>query len=148
MTPPYTQAARFVEPAQRGRRAALWVFASATAAALAVLAWWPVLMAHLRSLPPCDRLPWFQGVIALQGMLIAALPALLLAAGLAARRSGRGPPPRLPVPPRTRVLRDAAPARRARWLIAGAAACALLCVVLAWRLLALTAAIATRWPCA
>jgi hypothetical protein len=126
----------------------VWVFGLGIASALAMLAWWPVLMAHIRGLPVCDQLPWFQGVIALQALLMSAIPALLLAAGLAARRSGRWPPPQMPVLRRTRVVRGAVVERRAWWLIGGAAATALIFVVLVWRLLALMAEIATRWQCA
>jgi hypothetical protein len=137
----------FVEPSRRGRVAALWIFGLGVASALAMLAWWPVLMAHIRSLPVCDQLPWFQGVVALQALLMAIIPAVLLAAGLAARRAGRWPPPRMPVLRRTRVLRGAAVQRRAWWLIGGAAATALLFVALVMRLLALMADIAVRWQC-
>jgi hypothetical protein len=137
----------FVEPSRRGRIAALWVFGVGVAAALAMLAWWPVLMGHIRSLPVCDQLPWFQGVIALQALLMTVIPAVLLATGLAARRSGRWPPPRMPVLQRTRVRRGAVVQRRAWWLIGGAVATAVIFIALVMELLSLMADIAVRWQC-
>jgi hypothetical protein len=147
MTAARPDTAEVVDPSRRGRIAALWVFGLGIASALAMLAWWPVLMAHIRSLPVCDQLPWFQAVIALQALLMAVIPALLLAAGLAARRSGRWPPPGMPVLRRTRVVRGAAVQRRAWWLIGGAAATAAIFIALVMQLLALMADIAARWQC-
>lgn len=137
-----------VEPTRRGRLAALAVFALGIVSALAMLAWWPELMAHIRGLAVCDQLPWFHGLVALQALLLAVIPALLLAAGLAARRSGRWPPPRMPVLRRSRVLRGAPVRRRAWWLIGGAAATSLAFVLLVGKLLALIAAVAAQWQCA
>ena len=137
----------FVEPTRSARVAALWVFGVGVAVAVAMTAWWPVLMAHIGSLPVCDQLPWFQGVIALQALLLAVIPAVLLSMGLATRRSGRWPPPRMWVLRRTRVLRGAAAARRVWLLIGSAAATAVAFVFVVVRLLALTADIASRWHC-
>ena len=137
----------FVEPTRRARIAALWVFGVGVAVAVAMTAWWPVLMAHIGSLPVCDQLPWFQGVIALQALLLTVIPAVLLSMGMATRRSGRWPPPRMWVLRRTRVLRGAAATRRVWLLIGGAAVIAVIFVVVVMRLLALMAEIAMRWQC-
>jgi hypothetical protein len=137
----------FVEPTLSARIAALWVFGVGVAAAAAMAACWLVLMTHMNSLPVCDRLPWFQGVISLQALLLAAVPAALLSMGLATQRSGRWLPPRMWVLRRTRVLRGATATKRVCILIGSAAAIALIFGVVVVRLLALTADIASRWQC-
>jgi hypothetical protein len=108
---------------------------------------WPLLMGHIRALPVCEQLRWFRGLVALQAVLMALIPAALLAIGLKVRRAQRWPPPGLLVLRRMKLLHGAAAQRRAAWLIAAGALTGVLVTAMVFVLARLIVDIGTRWQC-
>lgn len=136
-----------VEPTARARRLALALFVLGLGAMFGLHLAWPLLMGHIRALPVCEQLRWFRGLVALQALLMALIPAALLSIGLKVRRTQRWPPPGLPVLRRTSLLRGAAAQRRAAWLIAAGALTGLLVAAMVFVLAGLIVDIGSRWQC-
>jgi hypothetical protein len=136
-----------VEPTRRGRVVAAALFVLGFALVFALHLAWPLLMSHIRALPVCEQLGWFRSLVAVQALLLALAPAVLLALGLRVRRSQRWPAPGWLVLRRTLVLRGAPALRRAAWLIGAGVVVGAMVAAMVGVLLGLIADIGQRWSC-
>lgn len=109
----------FIEPTPRGRHSLVVLLVVGVMFALAYRFWLqPALLGHIQSLPLCDQLPWWRG------LLISVLASFLFVALLLAWnavqlfRYGQSPPPGTWVFRRTRIKRGVAVRGRAYLLLA------------------------------
>jgi hypothetical protein len=137
----------YVEPTARARRLALALFVLGLGAMFGLHLAWPLLMGHIRALPVCEQLRWFRGLVALQAVLMALIPAALLGIAVKVQRAQRWPPPGLLVLRRMKLLRGAAAQRRAAWLTAAGVLAGLLVAALVTLLVRLIINIGSRWQC-
>ncbi|MFC4763546.1 hypothetical protein [Dyella koreensis] len=108
----------FIEPTSRGRRNLVVLLVMGGMLAIVYRLWLqPALLGHIHSLPLCDQLPWWRG------LLISVLASLLFVALLLAwharqlLRHGQLPPPGTWVFRRTKIQRGVAVRRRAYLLL-------------------------------
>ncbi|WP_266172032.1 hypothetical protein [Dyella subtropica] len=119
----------FIEPTPQGRRSLIVLLVIGVVLAISYRFWLqPALLGYIHSLPLCDQLPWWRG------LLISVLVSFLFVAFLSTwnalqlLRHGQSPPPGTWVFQRTKIQRGVAVRRRAYFLLAIAA----LAVLIAW----------------
>lgn len=129
----------YIEPTPQGRRNLAGLSIVGVVAAVLCRFWLqPTLFRYIQSLPVCDQLPWWQG------LLSSALAALLFVASLCSwhalklLRCGQSPLPGTWVFRRTRIQRGVAVRRRA-YLLLFLSALAILAAWHGWQKLSATA---------
>ncbi len=138
----------YIEPTPQGRRNLAGLSMVGVVAALLCRFWLqPTLFRYIQSLPVCDQLPWWRGLLSsiLASLLIVAF--LCSWHALKLLRCGQSPLPGTWVFRRTRIQRGVA-ARRRAFLLFFLSALAILAVWYGWQNLSATAIFHPTGRCA